>query len=95
MGLSGEHHDPWRLQPQGRPVPVEGRVQPAMLLLDADEPLPDRHPVWLRVAALVLAVGFLVTTTLMALATGGAHSPLTDAGDWRSFPKPNSATGGP
>ncbi len=86
---SDDHHrdryDPWRLQPQGRPAPVDGPLPPAICLVDEDGPFPPRHPLWLRLAAAGMALGFFVATALTAFATAGVYSPLTDAGNWRLF----------
>jgi len=78
--------DPWRFKDQTRPAPVEGSLQPQAILLEQDDELAARtRPLWLRATAALVAVGFLAFTVFTSYATGGAWSPITDAGDWRAF----------
>ena len=84
--------DPFRLDSQFEPLPVEQQpgAPPFLRLLDddvtaEDELLERGYPTWLRVMAGAMAVLFLLHLTLAAAATAGAFSPLTSGGDWALF----------
>lgn len=82
------HFDPWGLSGPVRPEPVDGPLAPPVRLVDEDDldPELDRpRPLWLRVSAALVGAGFLAFTVFSSYLTGGAWSPITDAGDWRSF----------
>lgn len=72
----GPRLDPYCLEPQGIPLPVDGLLPPPLALVGEDD-LPRQRPAWLRWTAAWMLAFFALATALTALATGGRASLLT------------------
>ncbi len=84
--------DPFRFSLSIDPHPVEGETHPPVREIEAADLVVRDYPIWMRLAAAMLAALFLGTTLVTAAATAGGYSPLTNAGDWerlnRAMPQP-------
>ena len=75
--------DPFRFSLSTDPHPVRGDTHPPVREIEPADLVARSYPVWMRLAAAILAALFLGTTLLTAAATAGGYSPLTHAGDWQ------------
>ena len=75
--------DPFRFSLSTRPEPVEGETHPPVREITEEDLEVRRYPLWMRLAAALMAILFLGTTLLTAAVTAGGYSPLTHAGDWQ------------
>lgn len=75
--------DPFRFSLSTDPVPVPGDTHPPMRVVEPEDLVVRRYPLWMRLSAAMMAVLFLGTTLLTAAVTAGGYSPLTHAGDWQ------------
>ena len=84
--------DPFRFSLSTSPLPVAGETHPPVREVEEADLEVRQYPIWMRIAAGVLAIFFLATTLLTAAVTAGGYSPLTHAGDWqrlhRTLPQP-------
>ena len=53
-------------------------MAPPVRLVEEEDLLDRRRPLWLRVSAALVAVGFIAFTVLTSYMTGGAWSPITE-----------------
>jgi len=84
--------DPFRFSLSTSPLPVSGETHPPVREVEEADLQVRHYPLWMRLAAAILAALFLGTTLLTAAVTAGGYSPLTHAGDWqrlnRALPQP-------
>lgn len=78
--MRGIGFDPYCLQPQGQPEPVEGPLPPVYAV--EDDPLPGRPP-WIRVVAALLLAVFGA-----AIAVAAAHGRSVLLPEHRAPPQP-------
>jgi hypothetical protein len=81
--VSVDTFDPFRFSLSTDPLPVDGETHPPVREIEAADLIARSYPLWMRLAAAVLAALFLGTTLLTAAVTAGGYSPLTHAGDWQ------------
>ena len=77
--------DPFRFSLRRSPLPVEGETHPPVREVEEADLEVRTYPLWMRLAAAILALLFLGTTLLTAAVTAGGYSPLIHAGDWQRF----------
>ena len=61
MGVSTEF-DPFRLNQDHGPAPVDGPLLPIRLVEDDEEPMVHARPAWLKSVAVTVATFFAVST---------------------------------
>lgn len=85
-----QDYDPFGFSRSFHPAPVPGETHPPVRLIEDAEEEEDAQlqpgaPLWVRMLAGSLLLTFFLNIVLVTLATAGAFSPLTHAGDWQRF----------
>lgn len=88
-GVPMHSYDPFRLDLRAEPEPVQGELPPAIRVVEEEDDLlhSARFPLWIRVGAVLMALGFGVSVALSA----GGPSLLTHP----AFPAPDAQESDP